>query len=95
MSKGRGYNAVEAVQQAIAVAAVTTETFFRNSQHFTQTNGFDPQAAALQFESFKANPTIDPQIPPAVTALADWVMTKDPKAVKNKFDSFPQKTRRH
>lgn len=94
-NKGPGYNAVEAVQQAIAVAAVTPETFFRNSQHFTRTNGFDPRAAALRFENSKTDPKIDPQIPSAVIALADWVLIKDPKTVANKFQNFPQKKPRH
>ena len=93
-NKGAGYDAVEVVKQAIAVAEVSPETFFAGAQHFTRTNGYDPTLAALRFKSFMSNPAVEPDIPPAVTTFADWVLTKDARTVTNKFQSFPKAKRK-
>lgn len=79
--KGNGYKPRNAVADAIVQCGWPPKVFFERAQIFTRTNGFDPAVAAKSFEEAEAEP------PPAVIALANWVLVTTPRAIDDKFRS--------
>ena len=88
--KGPGYDPVAAVVEAIAKTGWTPQAFFINATLHTRQNGFDVKAAAASFERSAAEPGMPyDELPRVVITFADWVLTKEPKQIRQKYTANP------
>lgn len=87
--KGNGYTAAAAVATALEKSGLQPKTFFQCASRFGKSKPLDPSAEADRFVAWQSGGAPKGYTPhPIARAMADWILTADPRNVSRRIQSL-------
>lgn len=87
-SKGKGYDPVAVVVEAVEKTGWTPTQFFHNARLFNRQGGVHPAKAEAEFHARATLQGFSFMTTPPVLAFADWILIKEPKEIYRKYSQL-------